>query len=132
MPEVFIQKSNQGVEAGAAVISNVVTQVGEIVKELEKVAISSPFMSFATAIITADLLHNAKIISDNAYNLILTTGTIAIGVKISGDIINEIVQITDLVGNRPADPGLFSNSVTTLVTVQGHEDAQLNALFGKK
>lgn len=118
--------------AGTLLLSEVLKQVGEIVKELEKVAISSPFASFAVTLAVVDILHNYKIVSDNTFKIIVFGGTAGFSISIVGDIISEAAQISHVAGNTSAQPSLFSNSVQTLVTVQGHEDAQLNALLARR
>jgi hypothetical protein len=131
--EILIKKDGNGADAGAAIITTALSQIGGIIKELEKVAISSPYASFIVGVCVADILHNNKIITDNAYKICLNVGVIGMGVTFTGDILGIITGITDVFssGSR-VQANIFTNSVSTLVTVQGQEDAQLNALLAKK
>lgn len=134
--EVVIQRrSDSDAAAGAAVISTAITEVAGVIKELEKVAISSPIVSIAVAIITADILHNSKLISDGAYLSIMALTISAGGISLAADVsqlLQSIDPVTGLFKSSTQPAGLLTNSVSTLVTVQGEQNAQLNALLAKK
>lgn len=136
MDKVYVQdkvvKSEEvaKAEAVASVANTAISEVAAVIKEMEKVAISSPLVAVTLTIITADWLHTHHQLSDNAYNLVVWTALGAAGITAAGTLIADIAELKGLtIGNSPA--GLLTNSVTTLVT-SDNQTAGLQALLAKK
>lgn len=132
MADIYVERmgkeKDQTALEGAAVITTAIQEVGGIIQELEKVAISSPIASAFICLITGDILHNAKIISDGTWLGIEVMIYSAAGLALGTEVITAVSNFTDLIGNR-AQPNLFTPSVNTLVIVPPNNQDQLNALF---
>jgi hypothetical protein len=142
--EIGSTKQDMGAVAAASVISTAITEVAAVVKELERVAISSPVTGAVMCLIIGDILHNAGrqigsdgrtvmkngIISDGTWLGIQTIIYSGVGLSLASTVIADVTAISDIIGTRAAQPSIFTPSVTTLVIGDGSgQKADLQALL---
>jgi hypothetical protein len=136
--EVRIVGSSDGekLEALTDILTTGMSEFAGVVKELEKVAISSPIVSAVLAVILLDLMHRAGVkkdqngmpfadtglISDSAYNIGKNIIAFGMGATLAADVLSAL----------PFAKGFSGNSVQTLVTSEaGSTPAQVGALMSK-
>lgn len=129
-----------------------ITEFLGLIRELERVAMSSPIVSIFLCLALGDFLHrygrnvsqgtdfNGKpvfttiqegLLSDATWNGLQFIIYSNAGIKLGTDLLGALSQFTDLVGNR-TQTDIFTPSVSTLVlNPQPTDTTQLNALLSQ-